>query len=472
MSEPGKESLEAHRGFFAGFIAPNPRGRLFFWPGRKLQKVTLELRNYFTILWRRKWIIVVTTITTVVIAGIGTFMLEPAYETSTTLRVSTTSGNSVNFGETVYAEKLMRTFTKIATSSTIQGMVENNFNLDEPPDISADIIAATELLEITVKYSDPVLAADIADFVAETLIDQSKRVRDFRNNPTYIVGPAVVPTTSTTPGFKLTLPLGLLAGLAGGIGLALLFENLDTTLYSREEIELTANLSTLGQIPWASRAQKKEMFMNGNSPQGEAFRRLRTNLLAHHRENPLKTLLVTSAEPGEGKSTVVVNLAYSIVQSGRTVIVVDCDLRRPTIDKKMGLGNDVGLSTVLQDKTSLVEAIQPGPVSDIHVLTSGPIPANPVELLASPQMNTLLSQLKQKFDIVLLDTPALVAVVDAAVIAPDVDGIVLVVNNAKAKKEALLAARKQLDNVRATQPLGIVVNRTDQEKRYKYYRSE
>jgi succinoglycan biosynthesis transport protein ExoP len=302
------------------------------------------------------------------------------------------------------------------------------------------------------------------------LLEQYERARvteAMRANTVSIVEPAVVPQAPSKPRKKLNIALGVMVGLASGVGLVFLFENLDTTLYTTEQIEEATELSVLGKIPTARR-QRQIVFFNGDSPQGEAFGRLRTHIFTLDHDAPLQTLLVTSAEPREGKSTVVANLALAIAQSGQRVIVVDGDLRRPTVHKIFDLSNEIGLSSVLKQEATLDEALQGGKTPGVKVLTSGPLPPNPAELLDSPQMTALIEQLVQQFDMVLLDSPSLMAVTDAAVLAPTVDSVVLVIGRAQARQEAVQTACQQLANVKTRWVL--VVNRAEQDGAYEYYR--
>jgi capsular exopolysaccharide synthesis family protein len=431
----------------------------------------MELGAYLEILWRRKWVIAVTVAVTVLVTLIGTLMMTPQYEASTTLRVLTATSGSEDWVDydVGYTNRLMNTYVEIATSRPVLGELVRRLGLNEPPQIEVEILPDTELMRITVEDPNPIVAREAANALAEILVAQSeelytrKRTRGFIS----VVEPAVVPSAPSKPRKKINIALGFMVGLAGGVGLALLFENLDTTLYTVEQIKEVAELPTLGKIPTARR-QRQIVFFNGDSPQGEAFRRLRTHIFTLDRDAPLQTLLVTSAEPKEGKSTIVANLALAIAQSGRKVIVVNGDLRRPTLHRIFDLSNEIGLSSILKQEATLDEAAQDSKIPGVQVLTSGPLPSNPAELLGSPQMTTLIEQLVQQFDMVVLDTPSLLAVTDAAVLAPAVDGVVLVVERAQARGEAVRAAHQQLVAVKA-RSIGVVVNRAEQDGSYYYY---
>jgi capsular exopolysaccharide synthesis family protein len=271
------------------------------------------------------------------------------------------------------------------------------------------------------------------------------------------IQPALPPAAPSGPNRTTYLLLGLLVGLLGSIGLVLLSENLDTTLYEPEEIRSVAELPLVGQIP---RVQLPAgvAFMNGSSYEGEAFRRLRANITMLGSLSPLQTIMVVSAEPGEGKSTIAANLALTFSQLGQKTLLVDCDMRIPSLHSRFSLPNYEGLSNVLEHKSTLAHALQQSDETGVYLLASGPVSAKPAELLGSRQMVDLLEKLKQDFDRIILDTPALLAVADASLIAPLMDGVLLVIEAGQSREEAVQAAQQQLKMIQAN-VVGIVVNR-------------
>jgi capsular exopolysaccharide synthesis family protein len=427
----------------------------------------MELQTYLTILWRRKWIIAITTFVTIAIVGLGTSRIEPLFAASGTLRVSTNDVDGIRSGEVAYADRVMNTYGAILQSRAVKSALKQSLGIDDLPEISVTFVANTELMQITAKDPNPVLAARVVNAAAEILIDQARRTRSGRRFNLSLADPAVPPRSPVTPRWGFNLLLGAMVGLIGGLGLAFLFENLDTTLHSTEQIETVTGLATLGQIPFF-RNRSQSALVNGNPRSGEAFQRLRTNILTLHNGTVLKAFLITSAEPGDGKSTIVANLAMAIAKSGRKIIVVDSDLRLPTLHKIFELNNEVGLSNVLRHEVPLPEAIQYSHIAGVQVLTSGPLPPNPVDLLDTPQMEALIEYLKKHFDLVLLDTPALLPVIDAAVLAPMVDGVVMIIRRAQTRQEAVQAAQQQLNTVKAV-PVGIVVNQAQYDSSYDYY---
>jgi capsular exopolysaccharide synthesis family protein len=194
------------------------------------------------------------------------------------------------------------------------------------------------------------------------------------------------------------------------------------------------------------------------SPVSEAYRTLRTNLDFSSLDKPIKTMLVTSAGPEEGKSTVLANLAVTTAQTGRKVILVDCDLRRPTLHYIFNLKNDVGLTTMVVDDAAMEPPpLQETGVEGLQLVSSGPLPPNPSELLGSRRMEDIIADLLERADVVLFDAPPVVAVTDAAVLATKVDGVLLVVNAGGTKRDYARTAKARLEKVNANL-LGAVLN--------------
>ena len=292
----------------------------------------------------------------------------------------------------------------------------------------------------------------------ETLLAQYDRTRlseAFRVNSISLIEPATPPRTATTPRKTLNVVLGGLLGLLGGVGLVLFLNNVDSKIYAVSQAKSILGLPILAELGRFTRSQMK--FSNLAPSEREGYRRLRASIFSLQSDNHLKTLMVTSPDNDEGKSTIVYNLAMSIAQLGRSVLVIDGDMRQPCQQQLFELPNTVGLSTVLEKKVSLSEAIQSTSVPGLQVLTSGPTPEDPPQLLASSYMGDMLRELTPKYDVILLDTPAALPVVDTTVLAPLTDGVLLVVRLGKSRRDALLATRNQIDEVRA-RLIGVVLN--------------
>jgi capsular exopolysaccharide synthesis family protein len=317
-------------------------------------------------------------------------------------------------------------------------------------------------------------AIEVKQRIYAALLEQYEEARVgevLRSKAITVVEPATPPEKPSKPDVKMNLLIGLAVGIIGGIGLAFLLDSLDTTLYTMAQVKSAAPLSILGQVPIGKHPlfqpveETVPFATNGHLALQEAYRRVRTNIFSANYDHSIKIILATSAEPGEGKSTVVANLAKSVAQTGRRVVVVDGDMRRPTLHTIFNVPNETGLSNVLQGKALLQEALQETSTPNVSILTSGTIPENPTELLASLQVSALIKQLTSDFSYVLLDTPAVLPVIDAAVLAPTADGVLLVVRQAQTRREAVQAALNQLAEVNA-RPLGIIVNGAKRGKLY------
>lgn len=265
--------------------------------------------------------------------------------------------------------------------------------------------------------------------------------------------------------------LGVAVGLMLAGGIAFLVEYLDDTVRSLDEISKTYDLAALGYIAKIPLSRKKEesdgvyIFSNPRSPIAEAFRSLRTNIEFAGVVEPVKTILITSPGPKEGKSTVSANLAAVMVQGGKRVVMVDCDMRRPKIHKLFKTNNRTGLSGLFRGQASLNDVLERR-MSNLYVLTSGTVPPNPAELLGSKMMDRILSGLASMADVVILDSPPMV-VTDPLVLSSKVDGVILVVNPGRTKKDALKATMEQFARSEA-RILGLVVNQIGKNASYYY----
>lgn len=207
---------------------------------------------------------------------------------------------------------------------------------------------------------------------------------------------------------------------------------------------------------------------NPKSHAAEAFRTFRTNIQFSSLDEELRTIVVTSTQPGEGKSTVISNLGITMAQSGKRVLLIDCDLRKPTIHKKLGIYNQDGLTTLLAKEKSFQEAIRTTNINNFFVLTSGPIPPNPAELLGSKKMRALIEELKGQFDVILFDAPPVLAVTDAQILATYCDGVVFVASFGQAEKQALITAKELINKV-GGKLIGVVINKIPSNSRSYYY---
>lgn len=211
---------------------------------------------------------------------------------------------------------------------------------------------------------------------------------------------------------------------------------------------------------------------NPRSPIAEAYRSLRTNLEFSSLDHPLRSMVVTSAGPEEGKSTTLANLAVTMAQSGKKVILIDCDLRRPSQHQIFNARNSTGITDLIRDESLLANPpLQDTPVTNLKLLTSGPLPPNPSELLGSRRMSEIIEGLLTRAEVLLFDAPPIIAVTDAALLSSKVDGVLLVIGAGKTKREHARKAKELLEKVNA-RLIGTVLNNVKYDSTFQYYYAE
>ncbi|MDP2806716.1 MAG: polysaccharide biosynthesis tyrosine autokinase, partial [bacterium] len=292
-----------------------------------------------------------------------------------------------------------------------------------------------------------------------------------------VIDRAQPPQFPIKPRKALNFAIGLVVGLTLGVGLSFFLDSLDNSVKTVEDIEHNFELPVLGLIPAIHSEGGKIGRKNGDdevarisatlvtkytprSHVSEAYRSLRTNIQFSRIDDPLKTVVITSAAPSEGKSTSAANIAITTALSGIRTLLVDADLRRPVVHSLFGLEREPGLSNLLAERLPLEKVVKPSGIENLSVLTCGAIPPNPSELLGSQRMRDLLKLLSQQYDLVLFDSPPVITVTDTAVLSPQVDGLVLVVKSHATDKRALLRAKTILTNLKAN-ILGVVLNKIE-----------
>ncbi|MGB7297261.1 MAG: polysaccharide biosynthesis tyrosine autokinase [Candidatus Aminicenantales bacterium] len=309
-------------------------------------------------------------------------------------------------------------------------------------------------------------------------------MRGLRTSNIRIVDKAEVPLWPSSPKKKLNMILALLMGLFGGVGLAFLFERLDNSVKNHEDVEKTTGMAALGIVPAFSQdGFSKEpadeapeinsieliTHLSPNSNMAESYRTIRTSLLLSSPEKKPRAIMLTSALPEEGKSSTLSNLAVTLAQAGKTVLVIDSDFRRPTQHKIFKVKNINGLTNYLTSQMELDAVVKATDIPRLFLINAGPVPPNPAELLGSEKMGNAIERLKELFDFVLFDSPPMLSVSDAMMLGPKIDGVILVVWGGRTARHTLKQAKERLDSLKI-KCLGVIINNLNIQEHDYYYR--
>lgn len=435
---------------------------------------------------RARWVTVcVTALFVFLDALIFTLVTTPQYQASTRLYVSTSSGSTIQdlySGNRLSQESLL-SYVELITSSTLAQRTVDSGNLG----ISADSLRAkvrataqkgTVLINVSVLDVSPTRARDLANAVSDEFVLLAPEFDPAPNDSArpdariVVEQRAAVPTNPVTPNRRRNLLYGLVGGVALGLGLALVRERLDNTVKDRETLEAITGVGLVGSIPLAGELRNSMLisFEGDNSSAAESFRKLRTNLQFLNVDNPPRVIVVTSASPGEGKSTTGINIALALAEAEHNVVLVDGDLRRPSVHKRLKLAGSVGFSTVLSGAATLPEVLQETKFPNLTVLTSGVGPPNPSELLGSRAAKNAINELRERFDFVIIDSSPLLAVTDGSILAANSDGALVMCRYGRTKREHLADAIGNLRDVGAT-VLGVAFTMTPTRSKFSYSHS-
>ncbi|MFD0483068.1 polysaccharide biosynthesis tyrosine autokinase [Kineococcus sp. GCM10028916] len=421
----------------------------------------MELVDYLRAL-RKHWILVILSVLLGAGAGVGAFSASaPVYRADSLLFVSMyDTGNATALMQgSMFTQQRVQSYTGVLTSPKVLQPVIDELGLKTTAralasHVNSSAPLGTVLIEVTVDESSPRLAVDVANAISKhfgTAVSELEQATPDTMSPVRVsvLRPAVVREDPIAPNLPRTLALGLLAGVVLGTGLAVLREVLDTTVKSLTTIT-DHGAPALGSVPDGPGGPRPELVLEGSrSPQSEALRQIRTNLQFADVDHPPQVLVVTSALPGEGKSTTAVNLALTAATAGMRVILVEGDLRLPKVADYLGVEDSAGLTTVLAGRADLDDVLQPYGDTGLSVLASGPIPLNPAALLGSRHMADLLTRLRERADLVIIDSPPLLPVADAAVLARQTDGAIMVVKHGKTTRDHLTRGLERLRAVDA-----------------------
>ena len=419
---------------------------------------------------------------------------ESVYEAKATILVQG-KGGGIAFGASDFrlSSELAATYSRRVTAKPFLDTVPTDGELPFATDSLPGMVSATiannpPIVELRIRHASPDIAAKTAQMVAERFIDYTieqelaeiARVQaaaqgivniddlvaaQFSTLDTLeILEPVSTPGTPVLPRTRLNVAAGALLGFLVAVGAAFLWESMTDTVRFPEQLSQRFGVTSLGTIfRWSTKEVADDDMVLWSAPSSryaEALRQVRANLQFANARQPGKLFLVTSPGPGEGKTTILSNLSIALAQTGKRVLIVDGDLRRPSVHRFFpDAGREPGLSNYLADLgTSLADAIRQTVVEGVDIIPNGPTPPNPAELLGSPRMATLLSQTREEYDAVLVDTPPMLLVADGSILASQVEKAVVIVDGSGTKASFLQAA---LDTLRSTnvEIAGVIINK-------------
>lgn len=423
----------------------------------------MELSDYMRVL-RKRWSSVTLLVIVGLAAGAASALLQtPKYDASTLVYVSVPS--SANAGDLAqggnFVQNQVSSFAEVVSTPRVLDAVIDKLGLHITAEklaesVSASAPANTVNIEIHVITNSPTDSANIANATTQSFVSTIAAITapksgELSQVSVSILRDATPPTRPSSPNTLLNIAVGFLAGVVIGLIVAVLREILDTLIRGERDVASLTSIPIIGGLTFDPNAMKNPLIVHDlpHSVRSEAFRTLRTNLQFLDIEAGSKSFVITSSVPSEGKTTTAANLAIVLSDAGARVVIVDGDLRRPKLAEYLGVEGAIGLSDVLISRVGLDVALQPWGPNNLTVLPAGSVPPNPSELLGSNVMARLIESLESRFDVVIIDTPPLLPVTDAALLSKLVRGCLLVVAAGRTHTHEFNASMTTLKNVGA-----------------------
>ncbi|AZG48095.1 Putative tyrosine-protein kinase YveL [Gordonia insulae] len=424
---------------------------------------------------RDGWLVIgLTTLLFGLVGLVYCILVTPIYQASATMYISSTVDDSTPaaaYQGSLASEQRVASYTKLADSDVVLREAIGSGNLpvnvaEARTSVSASTTPNTVLLNVRARSSDSELAARMANGVAAALTRYVAQLETPAGSQEPLVklsmvSPAAQPDTPVSPNTLRTVFLAAVVGLILGLGLVFVRNRFSDRVKGEADLETVTDLPVVATVPTDTNIEGDELvdFAAGASLAAESYRKLRTSLSFADIDNPPRTILVTSAVGGEGKTTTAMNLAASLAESGNSVLLVDADLRRPQVAKRMKLPVGIGLTNWLRGDAPFGDLVQTGPIENLSIMTSGPQPPNPAELLDSERMVAGLKELSAKYDYVVFDSPPILPVVDAVILSKTVDAVLVVTRVGYSKMKYVSAAIVSLQRAQARMA-GVVLTDT------------
>jgi receptor protein-tyrosine kinase len=421
---------------------------------------------------RRRWLTIAAMLA-VALAGSLALSLTatPEYSSSARIFISADISNTADaYAASLFSAQRVTSYADLATSRELLTKVLDRTGSNLTPTelagrIKASVIQDTVIITLDVTDPSPQMAQRLAQAESQEL---ATYIDDIETHNTKqgtvkatVIDPASFDDAKVSPHTGLNLGVAAVLGLLIGFGVAMLRDVLDSSVKTAADVAETVDLPVMASVDFDKHVARRPLMVDrgAEGARAEAYRLLRTNVQFLDIDSGVRSIVITSAVPGEGKTTTAANFAAAVAQAGRRVLLVDGDLRRPRVAELLGLAGNVGLTNILVGQTTIEETVQRHAQSGIHVLASGPVPPNPSEILQSRAARELFEKVAAGFDLVVIDAPPLLPVADAAIMAASADGAILVVRHGRTTRDQLQHAAQRLASVGA-RSLGVVLNRT------------
>ncbi len=418
---------------------------------------------------RKHWIVIVAvTVLGVVGAVLLNGILPVAYQAKSVVFVSASQGDTTTelVQGSTFTQNLVQSYAQLVSTPVVLQPVIDELGLKDSPSalagsVSADAPLNTVLIDITVSDASASEAADIANSVADSLASVAERLSPSTadNTPAItmsVVTPAHTPTSPSSPNTRLIYISGLLIGLLLGVAYAVLRDLFDTRIRGDRDVLRVTALPILGAIS-RDRLPGVALLRDRQGRVADDFRRVRINLEFVGLDSALTSIVVTSATAAEGKTTTSINLALALAERDKRVLLIDADLRRPSVHRYTQIDGSLGLTSVLMGSVTLEEAVQPWGLGAIDVLPSGLIPPNPEQLLGSDAMIRTLAHAAESYDMIVLDSPPVLPVADTLSLSRLVDGVLVIARFGSTRRQSLSHTLESLASIQA-RVAGVVLN--------------
>ncbi len=414
-----------------------------------MKKKNMDGYGYFIQVTKKHmiFILVITICITVITALLNNFVIKPVYQANCSVIIGKENGQNISEGEAQMYQSLIKTYSEIGKSRKVAENASQKLNSRFAPEelmSNMKIVPqnGTQIIEISYESLKPTEASKIANAISEAFVQECKRL--LPASQINVIDKALVPYKPIKPNKTINCLLAFLCGLMLSTSISFFIEYLDNKIKTEEDLEKYLDIPFIGIVPKCLKMKELIVRKEPKSFITEAYKKIRTNILFSLENKGLKTFLVTSANPKEGKTIVSTNTAYVIAQTGKKTLLIDCNLRNPFIHKYFSVINKDGIAEFING-TSRMEDVIIKIGDNLDIITAGLMTDNPAEVLATQKMKFFIKKMESQYDCIIIDTPPLLPVTDTLILASERIGIVLVVNteapnidSCKKSKELLL----------------------------------